>query len=149
GGEIEQAYGFDLTPIVARAEELSDLANAVQAEKKAFRVARERLTLLRRDIVKMIDAGLEEGVPGNWGRIHQVYQEIVGPLPRSAARQLVETSCEELQDLWADIRDALETFTKTQNLNANESQFERHIQNSNPDASSESKSGSRNKEEAS
>ncbi len=48
GGEIEQAYGFDLSPIVARAEEFNDLAEAVQAEKKAFRVAKERLTLLRR-----------------------------------------------------------------------------------------------------
>ena len=63
-GEIEQAYGFDLSPIVARAVEFREMAEAVQAEKKAFRVARERLTLLRRDIVKMIDAGIEEGVPG-------------------------------------------------------------------------------------
>lgn len=47
GGEIEQAYGFDLSPIVARAEEFRDLALAVQTEKKAFRVAKERLTLDR------------------------------------------------------------------------------------------------------
>lgn len=61
GGEIEQAYGFDLSPIVARAEEFKDLAEAVGAEKKACRVAKERLTLLRRDIVKLIEAGIEEG----------------------------------------------------------------------------------------
>ena len=149
GGEIEQAYGFDLAPIVARAAEFSDLADAVQAEKKAFRVARERLTLLRRDIAKMIDAGIEEGVPGNWGRVQQAYRQIIERLPRAAPRQLVETICEDLQDLWADIRDALETFAKTGNQSANESQFERHIQNSNPDSSPESKNGSGNHEEAS
>ena len=33
GGEIEQAYGFDLSPLVARAEEFRDLAEAVHAEK--------------------------------------------------------------------------------------------------------------------
>lgn len=31
GGEIEQAYGFDLAPIVARAEEYKSVAEAVQA----------------------------------------------------------------------------------------------------------------------
>lgn len=148
-GEIEQAYGFDLSPIVTRAVEFKDLAEAVQAEKKAFRVARERLTLLRRDIVKMIDAGIEEGVPGNWGRVLQTYQTVISRLPRTASRQLVEDICAELHELHVEIRDVLESFTKTQNMNANESHFERHIQNSNPDSISESEHGIREKEEAS
>ncbi|BAR63574.1 replication initiation protein RepC (plasmid) [Bradyrhizobium diazoefficiens] len=91
GGEIEQAYGFDLAPMVARAEEYKTLASAVQVEKKAFRVAKERLTILRRDIVKMIEAGLEEGVPGNWKRFQQAYQEIAWRIPRTASRQLLES----------------------------------------------------------
>lgn len=148
-GEIEQAYGFDLSPIVARAAEFRDLAEAVQAEKKAFRVARERLTLLRRDIVKMIDAGIEEGVPGNWGRVLQTYQGIIFRLPRTASRQLIEDICAELHHLHVEIRDVLESFAKTQNLNANESHSERHIQNSNPDSISESENSFREKKERS
>ena len=148
-GEIEQAYGFDLSPIVARAAEFGDLAEVVQAEKKASRVARERLTLLRRDIVKMIDAGIEEGVPGNWGRVLQTYQAVISRLPRTASRQLIEDICAELHDLHAEIQEVLESFTKTQNANANESQSERHIQNSNPDSNFESEHGSRKKSEAS
>ncbi|MBS7708040.1 plasmid replication protein RepC [Chelatococcus asaccharovorans] len=148
-GEIEQAYGFDLSPIVARAVEFRDMAEAVQAEKKAFRVARERLTLLRRDIVKMIDAGIEEGVPGNWGRVLQTYQAVIGRLPRTASRQLIEDICAELYELHAEIRDVLESFIKTQNPNANESQSDRHIQNSNPDSPSESEHCFREKKEAS
>ncbi|UPU01606.1 replication initiation protein RepC (plasmid) [Bradyrhizobium barranii subsp. apii] len=138
GGEIEQAYGFDLSPIVARAEEFKDLAEAVGAEKKAFRVAKERLTLLRRDIVKLIEAGIEEGVPGNWGRVQQNYQTIIGRLPRSAPRQLLDDVCMDLHALYADIRAELETFTKSQNPDANESHSGRHIQNSNPDPNFES-----------
>ena len=149
GGEVEQAYGFDLSPIVARAEEFEQLAEAVQAEKKAFKVSKERLTLLRRDVVKMIDAGLEEGVPGNWGRISQIYQEIIGRLPRTAPRQVVESLCDELQELWTEVHDMLELFTKTQNMDANESQYGRHIQNSNPDSIFEFESSSRKKNEAS
>jgi len=148
-GEIEQAYGFDLSPIIARAVEFRDMAETVQAEKKAFRVARERLTLLRRDIVKMIDAGIEEGVPGNWGRVLQTYQAVISRLPRTASRQLIEDISAELYELHVEIRDVLESFTKTQNPNANESHSERHIQNSNPDSISESEHGFREKEEAS
>lgn len=148
GGEIEQAYGFDLSPIVARAEEFRDLVEALQAEKKAFRVAKERLTLLRRDIVKMIETGIEENVPGNWGRVTQTYQGIVARLPRSAPRQLVEDIAQELHELCVDIRDVLESFTKTQNMDANESHSGRHIQNSKPDSKFESEDGFGKKEEA-
>jgi replication initiation protein RepC len=142
GGEIAQAYGFDLAPLVARAAEFKDLANSVRAEKDAVRVAKERLTLLRRDIVKMIDAGTAEQVPGNWGGVLKRYQAIVARLPRSAPRQLVESICEELRALWSEIRDVLESFAKTQNPDANESHPGRHIQNSNPDPLSESEQGS-------
>ncbi|KAA3448164.1 replication initiation protein RepC [Mesorhizobium sp. SARCC-RB16n] len=148
GGELEQAYGFDLSPIVARAEEFRDLADAVQAEKKAFRVAKERLTLLRRDIVKMIETCIEERVPGNWGRVHQTYQQIILRLPRSAPRQLVESIAQELHELCTDIREVLESFTQSQNMDANESHFGRHIQNSNPDSNFESEHGLGNEDEA-
>lgn len=148
-GDVEQAYGFDLSPVVARAEEFRDLAETVQAEKKAFRVARERLTLLRRDIAKMIDAGIEEGVPGNWGRVLQTYQTIISKLPRTAPRQLIEEICGELSELHGEVSDALESFIKTQNTNANESHSERHIQNSNPESIFESEQGFREKNEAS
>ncbi|MGZ2464477.1 plasmid replication protein RepC, partial [Sinorhizobium medicae] len=148
GGEIEQAYGFDLSPIVARADEFRDLAEAVQAERKAFRVAKERLTLLRRDIVKMIETGIEENVPGNWGRITQTYEGITARLPRSAPRQLVESIAQELHELCTDIREVLETFTKTRNLDANESHSGRHIQNSNPDSNFECEHGFGKRDEA-
>lgn len=149
GGEIEQAYGFDLAPMVARAEEYKSLAGAVQVEKKAFRVAKERLTILRRDIVKMIEAGIDEGVPGNWKRFQQAYQEIAGRIPRSAPRQLLESLGGEMEKLWREIRELLETFAKTQNPDANESHSGCHIQNSNPDLLPESERGLAKKYEAS
>ncbi|MHB1110558.1 MAG: plasmid replication protein RepC, partial [Devosia sp.] len=48
GGEVEQAYGFDLSPIVARATEFKALAEAMRAEKKAYKLVKERLTICRR-----------------------------------------------------------------------------------------------------
>ncbi|KKC33535.1 replication initiation protein RepC [Devosia psychrophila] len=149
GGEVEQAYGFDLSPIVARAVEFKALAEAMRAEKKAYKVVKERLTIARRDIVKMIEAGIEEGVPGNWGSVHIEYQAIIGRLPRTAPRQVLEAVAAELDDLWQQIREVLESFVKSTNLNANESQTERHIQNSKTETKIESGSGVGPKVEAS
>lgn len=132
GGAIEQAYGFDLSPILARAAEFRELAEAVAAERKAFRLVRERLTICRRDVVKMIEAGINESVPGNWRGFQRRYETIIARLPRTAPRQVIEAIAGELEDLWADVHQTLELFVESQNLNANESHSERHIQNSNP-----------------
>ncbi len=73
---------------------------------------------------------------------------VVGRLPRTASRLLVESVVEELDDLWAEIRDTLESFTKTQNPDANESHSGCHIQNSNPESLSDSENSSGKYEEA-
>ncbi|WP_348642522.1 helix-turn-helix domain-containing protein [Methylobacterium sp. WL93] len=57
---MAQAYGFNLTPLVARAEEMATQAGEVRAEAQALRVACERVTLLRRGCAKLIQA-LEAG----------------------------------------------------------------------------------------
>lgn len=148
-GEIEQAYGFDLTPILARASEFKDLANAVEAEKKAFKRVKEKLTICRRDIVKMIAAGIGEGVPADWSRFRREYETIIGSLPRTAPRQTLEPIAQALEALWLDITCALESFVKSENSNANESHGERHIHNSNPDSIYEIEQGIRTEKETS
>ena len=64
GGAIETAFGFDLTPLVARAQEIEKLAEAARQNRRELTLLRERITLYRRDIAKMIAAGVEEGFPG-------------------------------------------------------------------------------------
>ncbi|RWI86361.1 MAG: replication initiation protein RepC [Mesorhizobium sp.] len=140
GGGIDQAYGFDLSPILARAEEFKALAAAVQAERKALRLVKERLTICRRDVVKMIEVGINEGVPGNWQTFLTRYEAIVARLPRTAARLTLEAICNELEDLWVDVHQTLESFINSKNPDANESHSERHIQNSNPYVSSNDES---------
>lgn len=150
-GAIERAYGFDLSPILARAEEFKELAIAAQAERKTLRLLRERLTICRRDVVKMIAAGLSEDVPGNWQAFQRRYETIIARLPRTASRELLETIVGQLEDLWADVHQTLDLFVNSQNMNANESHSDRHIQDSNPNIipNGESKYGSGNIEEAS
>lgn len=141
-GEIELAFGFDLAPLVVRAEEFESLAEEVLAEDRALKLVRERITICRRDIAKMIATGLEEGVPtrrggqgpADWMEVHALYRSIVGRVPRSATRLVLEPIAEELSLLADEVLILLEDHIKTQNVSGNESHFERHIQNSNPDS---------------
>ena len=140
GGAIEMAFGFDLSPLVARAEEFEAWAEEVRAEERALRLARERVTLCRRDIAKMIATGIEEGVPvgkmGNglsdWSNILELYRGILDRIPRSPSRMQLEPIADELTLLADEILSLLETHIKNKKPIANESQNERHIQNSNP-----------------
>jgi replication initiation protein RepC len=104
------------------------------------KLARERITLCRRDIAKMIATGLDEGVPtrrggqgpADWQEVHVAFRAVVEGIPRPATRAQLETAAEELSQLADDVLNLLETHINSKNLSANESQAERHIQNSNP-----------------
>jgi replication initiation protein RepC len=129
GGEIESAFGFDLTPLVARAEEIENLAEEVRAENKAIRLLRERITLLRRDIVKMIATGLEEGVPGDLQGLHLRYAALSSRFVRNSSHADLVALASELVALNAEIQKALEKHVNLQKKSGNESHSERHIQN--------------------
>ncbi|VTZ51912.1 putative replication protein C [Methylocella tundrae] len=139
-GEVETAFGFDLSPLVARADEFEAFAEAVRAEERALKLVRERITLCRRDIAKMIATGIEEGVPtrqggqgpADWAEVHALYRGLIERIPRTAPPAVLEPIAEELSVLADEILILLETHIKTQIPSANESQTERHKQNSNP-----------------
>lgn len=130
GGEIAEAFGFDLTPLVARAEEFEQLAAEVVAERKALRLARERVTLARRDITKLIALGLEEGIPGDWASLHATYLDLVGRLKRSATTESLLASAADLEDMASEIAKHLELFVKSSDSSCNEAHFDPHKQNS-------------------
>jgi replication initiation protein RepC len=141
-GELEIAFGFDLAPLVARAEEVESLAEAVRAEERALKRVRERITICRRDIAKMIAAGIEEGAPtrregqgpADWLTVHDLFRGMVARIPRTATREELEPVADELAMLSAELLNLLETHINSQNISANESQTERHIQNSKPNS---------------
>ncbi|MGR9244050.1 plasmid replication protein RepC (plasmid) [Rhizobium leguminosarum] len=129
-GEIEQAYGFDLTPLLARAKELAVLAQDVAAERMRFRRAKEALTICRRDVRKLISAAVEEGASGNWGDVETMYVGILGRLSRYPDRAQVEKTLDEMELLREEVLNILETQLNTKNMHGNAIQNDRHIQNS-------------------
>jgi replication initiation protein RepC len=141
-GEVEIAFGFDLSPLVARADEFESLAEAVRAEERALKRVRERITICRRDIAKMIVTGIEEGVPtrragqgpADWNAVHDLFRGMVNRIPRTATRAELEPVADELAMLSAEVLNLLETYINSQNTSATESQNERHIHNSKPNS---------------
>lgn len=134
-GAVSLAFGFELTPLVARAEEFEALAAEVQAERKALRLARERITLARRDIAKMIMLGMEEGLSGDWEGLHGHYMSLVGTLRRSSTLAEMQNMASDLEAFAAEILKHLELFINSSIHSANESHSEHHKQNSKPDSS--------------
>jgi replication initiation protein RepC len=72
-GEIETAFGFDLSPLHARADELAMLAQQVADDRARFRRVKEELSICRRDVRKLISAAMEEGADGDWAAIEDIY----------------------------------------------------------------------------
>lgn len=135
GGAIEAAFGFDLAPLVARSGEIENLAEEVRAENRAIALLREKITLTRRDIVKMIETGLEEGVSGDWDGAYERYATLSGRYGRRLSRADLEALAGELAALATEIHKRLETHIKAQNMSGIESQTERHIQIQTTDSS--------------
>ena len=142
GGEITLAFGFDLSPLAARAEEFERMAEEIEAEARAVRLAKERITLCRRDIAKMIATGVEEDVPtrragqgpASWQEVHAAFRGLVEGISRNAGLDELEVAAEALSSLANDVLNLLENHLKVTIISANESHNERHKQNSNPNS---------------
>ncbi|MBB3571577.1 replication initiation protein RepC [Rhizobium sp. BK491] len=131
-GEVSEAFGFSLAPLLARAAEIETIAAQVQADRELLRTTKERLTICRRDISKLINVAIEEGVVGDWEKIMLIFRDIIGRVPRAATIDDVVSVLDELTMLREEVLNRLKMQTKMNKLRANESQIERHIQNSNP-----------------
>ena len=137
-GDVNEAFGFSLAPLLARAEEIETIALDTVAERLAFQRLRERLTICRRDIAKLIATAVEEGASGDWESTHLHFRSLVGSLPRSPSQDQVADVLDEMEMLREEIVNLLEIQAKSENSSASPHQDERHIQNSKPDSITES-----------
>lgn len=141
GGEIAQAFGFDLAPLVARAGEIEAAAEAALAERRAIILLREKVTLHRRDIAKTLAAAAEAGGAGEaaYAGFAARHRDLSGKLPRSAGRgNLVELEAALLRlraEVEAFLLKLMEEDAKNEEMNASESHSGRDNQNSNPETS--------------
>ncbi|MDH6265936.1 replication initiation protein RepC [Rhizobium sp. SG_E_25_P2] len=147
-GDVQTAFGFSLEPLLARSDELALLAQQVAVEAARLRQARETLTLLRRDLRKLISAALEEGAAGNWAELEDRYIAIMAALPRNPGSEFIDKTTEKLQALMKDVTNTLEFQLKSKKMHSNDSLNERHIQNSNTESINESETALEEKQSA-
>ena len=101
GGEIEEAFGFDLSPLVARAAEFKRLATEAIAAERQLHALRDRITISRRDIDKMIATGLYEGEPADWRAFSEAFEGLNRRVPRRANLEMLMPMADALDRLHA------------------------------------------------
>ncbi|WP_342344145.1 plasmid replication protein RepC [Ciceribacter thiooxidans] len=128
-GAIEQAYGFSLAPLLTRAEEFAQLAQRVATERQRLRVLRERFSLARRDVAKLMSAAIAAETPGGWQALEQHYSNIASKVGRVASADELTAAVHGLEELRVQVVKLLEIHLNSQVLSANDRQNERHIEN--------------------
>lgn len=136
-GTINEAFGFSLAPLLARAGEIETLAAQVTADRLLLQRLRERVTLVRRDISKLIETALEDDLPGDWLRYEAEYRQQVLALPRVATPDVLTQILTALEALRTEVLKCLEPRMNPNNSDGNAGHTERHKQNSKPDSTSD------------
>lgn len=131
GGDLEEAFGFSLAPMLARADEFSEAAEHVRAANRALRLMRERITLHRRDITKLIEAAVEEDVSGDWGGLWRRFRTIVDAIPRRATIADLEPIVADLAAIREEVDMLLNSHMNVENPIGNDTHPERQQSNSN------------------
>ncbi|MBY3475284.1 replication initiation protein RepC [Rhizobium laguerreae] len=147
-GAIDSAFGFDLSPLLMRTDELAMMAQQVVADRFALRRAKENLTICRRDVRKLISAAIEEGASGNWENIEAMYIGLVGRIPRAPTLSDMNSILDEMELLLQEAVNILGMQQKDGNSSTNADQSGRHIQNSNTESINELEPRSRNEQGA-
>lgn len=134
-GEDRVAFGFDLTPLYSRSEEIVRAADMVREAEDRLRRQREIVSLMRRDVAALADFG-EEIHPGRglWDQM----RDSAALIARALRRKLLE---EELSRFQAELSAFLEAARNvidgvdTEEMNTNGADNEQHYHNSNTELS--------------
>ncbi|ATU95607.1 plasmid replication protein RepC [Phyllobacterium zundukense] len=132
-GEIENAFGFDLSPLALRADEIEGHAVEARDLARAIHRVRSEITIHLRDISKTIDAGLSEERPGDWENYADELASLSGRVSRHLPLEALQARCSALTSLRIEVEKAYLESLSDKEMSASDSSFEHHIQNSNLD----------------
>jgi replication initiation protein RepC len=108
-GVIVEAYGFDLAPMAARAEEFEALYEHLRAERAHCASLRNAITVTRRMIRAKIEKALEAGLRGPWANHQDVFRALLEGLPgRSERARGLESYLDRVKALLASVERSFE-----------------------------------------
>ncbi|MFG6541285.1 replication initiation protein RepC [Sulfitobacter sp. M22298] len=133
-GEERVAFGFDLSPLYCRAEEIARAAEAVREAEDRVRRLREVVSLMRRDLAALAEFG-DEVQPGLclWDELRDTAALIARALRRKLSLEDLSVYRTELETLLDRARNVIDG-PETEEMNTNDVHFERHHHNSNKES---------------
>ena len=133
-GEERVAFGFDLSPLYCRAEEIARAAEAVREAEDRVRRLREIVSLMRRDLAALAEFG-EEIQPGLglWDQLRDKAVLTARALRRKLSLEDLSAYRSNLEIMLDQARNVIDG-PETEEMNTNDALFERHHHNSNNDS---------------
>ena len=133
-GEDRVAFGFDLSPLYCRAEEIARAAEAVREAEDRVRRLREVVSLMRRDLAALAEFGeeIQPGI-GLWDQLRDRAAITARALRRKLSLEDLSAYRAELATLLDRARNVIDG-PETEDMNTNDARFERHHHNSNKDS---------------
>ncbi|WP_318530249.1 plasmid replication protein RepC [Rhizobium sp. TRM95796] len=147
-GAVEEAFGFDLAPLALKADEIFALAEQAREDDKLLRAIRTEITLHQRDIAKILEIALEEGRAGDWLDFSIQLAGIRSTLTRKTEIETLRQTKSDLNLLRHKVETLYLEALSEEEMSANDSQIERHIQNSKSEQLLESSGNEKEKAEA-
>jgi replication initiation protein RepC len=132
-GEIESAFGFDLSPLALAANAIHAAAEEVRAHNLACQKLRAEITVHLRDTGKVIAAAMEEGRGGPWEAHAMALAPLCARLPRQADLSVLGQRLDAIKALRKTVEADYLCALSEQELSGNDDEFERHYQNSKTD----------------
>lgn len=126
-GRVASAFGFDLRPLLVRWPEIRDAAQSAREAESRKQILRQTITLRLRDAVKLVQHATETGLTPT-DTLEGHLAELQRMLRRKLDLPQLSDLAERIERLLSEITRILPTFTE--NPSGNDSQNERHIQNS-------------------
>lgn len=113
-GNIVEAFGIDLSPIIMRYDELLEIALAYEREGRERRALSYKRTQIRREIEAVLMAARRDGLPGNWQHFHARLDRLREAVPTDLEqfRALIEA----LTVLREDVEEAYRRASQRSNL---------------------------------
>lgn len=130
GGQ-KLAFGFDLSPLVHRFEEICKAANAIRTEQERHARLRTAVSLMRRDLAALAEYGATRQ-PGLG-----LWDELSDLATLTARRLRCKLSLDDLTAIRMNLKAGIDAAAniidsgKTKNLSTTDTQYEQHPQNSN------------------
>ncbi len=131
GGEVNRAFGFDLRPLLVRAQDITHAASETLAAAQRLKRLREDVSLLKRDALKLVLYGQESGTQGPWKAHQAALLDIHKQMRRNLATDVLRGLAEALKGLLSKIHGLL---INTEEMDGNDANNERRYQNSKPDS---------------